>query len=150
MRRIVLIFGVLILVGGVIAFIKRDEIASRILRGGDVSLTGETAQGSPQAKIAVDFLTALRAHDKETISRLALAAQVARIEEEARATPAADSEAMSATMLKDLPEDPVALRGKIKSVQSHADQAVVLFETKSNSWFIQLVRAGGTWKVSGF
>lgn len=150
MRRILLLGGAFVLVVAIIAFLKRDDIAGRILRGGDVSLMGEAAQNTPQAKIAVDFLTAFRARDKETISRLATADQVARFNEETHAGPAADSEPMSAMMLKDLPEDPAALRGKIKSVQTHANQGVVLFETTANSWFIQLEQAGDTWKVSGF
>ncbi len=150
MRKILLILGALILILAVVAVVKREKIADLILRGRDVSLMGEAAQNSPQAKIAVDFLTALRAKDKETIARLATADQVARIEEEAKATPAADSEGMSEAMLKDLPEEPAALRGKIKSVQTHADRAVVLFDTPSNSWFVQLVQADGTWKVAGF
>ncbi len=150
MRRILLIAGALVLVVAAIAFLKRDDIASRILRGSDVSLMGEAAQASPQAKIAVDFLSALRARDTEKISRLATADQLARFKEEIQAAPAADSEPMSAMMLKDLPEDPVTLQGKIKSVQTHANRAVVLFETQANSWFIQLEQAGDTWKVSGF
>lgn len=52
--------------------------------------------------------------------------------------------------LADLPADPAALRSKIKSVQGHKNQAVVLFETKANSWFIQLVQVSGSWRVSGF
>ena len=57
---------------------------------------------------------------------------------------------MSAMMLDDLPADPAALRGRIKSVQTHANLAVVLFETRANSWFVQLAQADGGWKVSGF
>lgn len=150
MRKVILVLGALILILAVVAVVERDKIAGLILKGGDVSLMGEAAQNSPQAKIAIDFVTALRAKDKEALARLARADQVARIEEETQATPAADSEPMSVMMLKDLPEDPAELRGKIKSVQTHKENAVVLFDTKSNSWFIQLVQADGSWKVAGF
>ena len=148
-RPILLILGVLILVTVVIAVMKRDRIADLILRGSDVSLSDEAARNSPQAKIAIEFLGALRAKDQATIARLATAEQIAHLQQETQ-QPSAESDQARRMMMADLPADPAELRGKIKSVQTHAQQAVVLFDTKANSWFVQLVQEDGTWKISGF
>jgi hypothetical protein len=150
LRSTLFILGALILIAAVLAIVQRDKIADLILRGGDVSLSGETAQNSPQARIALDFLAALRAGDKEAIARLATAELVARVAPEAQAQPSADSQSMKEMMLQDVPAEPGALRSHIKSVQTHKAMTVVLFETKSNSWFVQLTKTDGTWKVSGF
>jgi hypothetical protein len=148
-RPILLILGALILIVAIVAVVKRDKVADLILRGGDLLLAGEPAQSSPHAAIALDFLGALRAKDQGAIARLATAEQLARFDQEMQ-QPNADSQETSSMMLEDLPADPAALRSKIKSVQGHKDRAVVLFETKANSWFVQLVQVDGTWKVSGY
>ncbi len=150
MRSTLFIFGALILIVAATAIVERDKIADLILKGGDVSMAGETAQNSPQARVALDFLVAIRANDKEAIARLATPEQVARYEQESQAQPVADSQSMTQSMLQDLPADAGELRSSIKSVQTHKAQGVVLFETKSNSWFVQLTRADGAWRVSGF
>lgn len=59
--------------------------------GGDLSLTGEAAQTSPHAAIAVDFLDALRARDQDSIARLATAEQLARFEQHDAGGPAGRS-----------------------------------------------------------
>ncbi|MGH8619504.1 MAG: hypothetical protein ACREUW_17590 [Burkholderiales bacterium] len=148
-RAILLVLGVVIILVAIVAVVKRDTIADLILRGGDISLTGEDARNSSQARLAVDFLVALRAGDKDAIARLSTAEQVARIQQETQ-QPTAESQQLRALMLADLPADPAALRERIKTVQTHADRAVVLFETKANSWFVQLTRGNDGWKVSGF
>lgn len=150
LRSILFIFGALILLAAGFAIAERDQIADLILKGGDISMTGETAQNSPQAGVALDFLAALRAKDKLAIARLATPEQVARVEQEAQAQPAAESQNMTESMLQDLPAEAGELRDRIKSVQAHKNQAVVAFETKSNSWFVQLTKTEGAWKVSGF
>ena len=93
----------------------------------------------------MDFLGALRARDKDAIARLATAEQIARIQHESEKTSADFQD-----MLNDLPADPAALRGRIKSVQMHGNRAAVVFETKASSWFVMLALADGSWKVSGF
>ena len=148
-RLILLILGVLILVAAGIAVLKRDKIADLILRGSDVSLADEAARTSPQGKLALDFLGALRAMDKEAIAQIATAEQIARIEQETQ-QPSGDFQEMRTMMLDDLPADPGALRNKIKTVQTHGNRAVVLFETKANSWYVQLVQEDNAWKISGF
>ena len=146
---VLLALGILIVVAAVVAVIKRDTIADLILRGGDVTLTEEAAKSSPQAKLAMDFLAAFRTMDKEAIARYATAEQVARIQQEAQ-QPNGDFQKMRAMMLEDLPADSAALRDRIKSVQMHGNLAAVWFETKANSWFLQLAQMDGGWKVSGF
>jgi len=144
-RLALICLGILILAAVVTAVIMRDEIGDLILRGGDTVLTDEAARNSPQAKLAMDFLGALRARDKDAIARLATAEQIARIQHESEKTSADFQD-----MLNDLPADPAALRGRIKSVQMHGNRAAVVFETKASSWFVMLALADGSWKVSGF
>ena len=144
-----LILGVVALVVVATAFIKRDTIAGLILKGGDVSLVGESAKSSPQAKIAVDFLTALRVTDMIAITQLTTVEQTARIQQEAR-QPTPEYQEMTAMMLADLPADPTELQGKIKSVQTHKSRCVVTFETKANSWFVTMDQVNGAWKVAAF
>ena len=146
---VLLILGVLIIVAVVIAVIERDTIADLILRGGDVTLTDEAARNSAQAKLAMDFLGALRVMDKDAIAKIATAEQVARIQQETK-QPTEDFQKMRTMMLDDLPADPAALRSRIKSVQTHANLTVVTFETKANTWFVQLAMVDDAWKVSGF
>jgi hypothetical protein len=133
----------------VVAVINRDAIADRILRGSDTTLTGEEAQISPQAGLAVELIGALRAADTAAISRLATIEQIARVQQETTQS-SPESAASWTEMLADLPADDSELRGAIKSVQTHEDRAVVLFETRANSWFVQLTQTTGGWKVSGF
>ena len=146
---IMLAVGVVVLAVVAFALIKRDEIGDLILRGGDTSLTGESAQSSPQAKLALDFLSALRASDVNALTQLTTAEQTARIQQEA-GSPTADFQNMKTMMLADLPADSAELRSRIKSVQTHKNRGVVTFETKANSWMVMLEEANGKWKVSGF
>ena len=144
-----LISGALILIVGVVSVIQRDAIAGLILRGGDTSLTGPAAQNSPEAKLAMDFLGALRTTDTLAMSRLATAEQIDRMRDEI-AHPTADAQQLRAMMLEDLPADQANLQSTIKSLQTHEKLAVVTFETKANTWFVQLALVDGVWKVSGF
>lgn len=146
---VLLSVGILVLFAAITAVINRDTIADLILRGGDVSLTDEAARNSPQAKLAIDFLGALRAMDKDAIGRMATAEHAAQINQETE-KPSADAQQMRTTCLNDLPADPAALRSRIKSVQVHKDRAAVLAETRANQWFVLLTLVGGSWKVSGF
>ena len=148
-RPILIIVGVLIVIVVVIAIVKRDTVADLILRGGDTTLVDESARNSPHAKIALDFLAALRANDKDAMIKLTTPEQTARIERETR-QPTEDFQKMRSMMLGDLPADQAQLRSRLKTVQIHKDRAVVLFETKANSWFVQLAAVGGAWKVSDF
>lgn len=134
---------------GAVAVIQRDTIADLILRGGDTSLTGDAAQGSPQAALAIEFLAALRAMDESALARFSTAEVMTKVREIA-GQPGGDAGKMRAMMLEDLPAEPAALRRTIKSVQTHKDRAAVLAETRANSWYVQLVRVEGAWKVSGF
>jgi hypothetical protein len=70
-----------------------------------------------RAKLALDFLGALRAMDKDAIARLATAKQIARIQQETQ-QPSGDFQEMRTMMLDDLPADPAALRSKIKTVSN--------------------------------
>jgi hypothetical protein len=148
-RTILVGFAVLVLVIAGIAVIKRDTIADLILRGGDVTLIDESARSSPQAKVALDFLGAFRTMDTDAMARVLTAEQIARVKQESE-RPSGDFQRMRTMMLGDLPADPAALRATIRTVQVHGDRAVVLAETKANSWFVQLARVDGAWKVSGF
>ena len=74
-----LILSLLVLVVVIVGFIQRDTIAGLILKGGDTSLTGEAAQSSPEAKLAIDFLAALRRADQNLLGQLTTAEQAARI-----------------------------------------------------------------------
>lgn len=89
--------------------------------------------------------------ERDTIADLILrGGDTSLSDEAARSSPQAEFQDMRTLMLEDLPADPAALRDRIKSVQVHRDRGVVTFETKANSWFVQLDRAEGSWKVSGF
>ncbi len=144
-----LVVGLVVLVVAAVAFLKRDAIAGMILKGGDSSLMGEAAQGSPQAQLAVDFLGALRASDHATMERLATTEQAERIRQES-ASPTAEYQQMTAMMLEDLPADVNELRGHIKSVQVHKQRGVVTFETRANSWFVTMDLVNGGWRVAAF
>ena len=144
-----IILGVVIAAVIVFAVVKRDYIAGLILKGGDTSLTGESAQSSPQAKLALDFLGALRTSDMNTMTRLTTSEQAARIQQEA-SQPTREFQEMKTMMLSDLPANPAELRGRIKSVQTHKNRGVVTFETKANSWMVMLEDVNGTWKVASF
>ena len=146
---VLLVVGVVVLAVVAFAVIKRDAIGDLILKGGDTSLTGQSAQSSPQARLALDFLSALRASDVNAMAQLATGEQAARIQQEAT-KPTPDFQNMKAMMLADLPADATELRSRIKSVQIHKNRGVVTFETKANSWFVMLEEANGSWKVSGF
>ena len=146
---VLLVLGVVILALVAVALIKRDAIGDLILKGGDTSLTGQSAQSSPQARLALDFLSALRASDVNAMTQLTTGEQTARIQQEA-ANPTPDFQNMKTMMLADLPADSTELRGRIKSVQTHKNRGVVTFETKANTWFVMLEEANGKWKVSGF
>ena len=146
---VLLVVGVLVLAVVAFAVIKRDAIGDLILKGGDTSLTGQSAQSSPQARLAMDFLSALRASDVSSMAQLTTDEQTARIQQEAT-KPTPDFQNMKTMMLADLPADSTELRSKIKSVQIHKNRGVVTFETKANSWFVMLEEANGKWKVSGF
>ena len=146
---VLLVVGVVVLAVVAFAVIKRDAIGDLILKGGDTSLTGQSAQSSPQAKLALDFLSALRASDVNAMAQLATGEQAARIQQEAT-KPTPDFQDMKTMMLADLPADSAELRSRIKSVQIHKNRGVVTFETKANSWFVMLEEANGNWKVSGF
>lgn len=148
-RPVLLSLGILILVVAIVAILKRDTIADLLLRWGDTTLTDEAARDSPQAKIAMDFLGAFRASDMDAIARLVTPEQLARIQRET-AQPSAEFQEIRTMMLDDLPAEPVVLRSKIKTVQVHANRAVVLAETQANSWFVQLELVDGSWKVMGF
>jgi hypothetical protein len=148
-RPALLIAAAVVLSIVAIAVVKRDAIADRILRGSDSVLMGDEARVSPHATLAVEFLGALRAKDLEAIARLATLEEIEHIHQET-AQPSADSEAARAEWLDDLPADPAELRSKIKSAQTHEDQAVVTFETRANSWFVKLALTNGAWKVSWF
>jgi hypothetical protein len=115
----------------------------------DATLTDDAARQSPQAKLAIDFLGALRTMDVDTISKLATADQVARIRQEIE-QPTEEFQQFRALMSEELPADAAALLGKITSVQTHRDRAVVYLESGSNTWFVQFTRTSSGWKVSGF
>jgi hypothetical protein len=144
-----LVAGLVVFAVVVVAFLKQDAIAGMILKGGDTSLIGEAAQSSPQAQLAVDFLSALRTSDVATMERLATAEQAARIRQES-ATPSPEYQEMTAMMLEDLPADASELRGRIKSVQVHKQRGVVTFETRANSWFVTMDLVDGGWRVAAF
>ncbi len=144
-----LVVGLVVLVVAALAFLKRDAIAGMILKGGDTSLTGEAAQGSPQAQLAVDFLAALRTSDLATMERLATTEQAERIRQES-AAPSPEYQQMTTMMLEDLPADIAELRGRIKSVQVHKQRGVVTFETPANSWFVTMDLVDGGWRVAAF
>ena len=146
---VLLVLGAVVLAVVAFALIKRDAIGDLLLKGGDTSLTGQAAQSSPQAKLALDFLSALRASDLNAMTQLTTDGQTARIQQEAT-KPTPDFQNMKTMMLADLPADSTDLRSKIKSVQIHKNRGVVTFETKANSWFVMLEEANGKWKVSGF
>ena len=146
---VLLVLGVVVLAVVVFALIKRDAIGDLLLKGGDTSLTGQSAQSSTQARLALDFLSALRASDVDALTQLTTGEQAARIQQEAT-KPTPDFQNMKTMMLADLPADSTELRSRIKSVQIHKNRGVVTFETKANSWFVMLEEANGTWKVSGF
>jgi hypothetical protein len=146
---VLLVLGVVVLAVVAFALIKRDAIGDLILKGGDTSLTGQAAQSSPQAKLALEFLSALRASDVKAMTELATGEQAARIQQEAT-KPTPDFQNMKTMMLADLPADSTELRSQIKSVQTHKNKGVVTFETKANSWMVMLEEANGKWKVSGF
>ncbi len=144
-----LVLAAVVLAVAAVAFVKRDAIAGLILKGGDVSLTSEAAQSSPEAKLAIDFLAALRRADQNMLGQLTTAEQATRIRQEAdRPTP--EYQDMKTMMLADLPAEPADLQARIKSVQIHENRGVVTFETKANSWFVTLERVNGAWKVAGF
>jgi len=147
--RILIAIVAVILVAVAIAVIQRDRIADMILRGGDVTLTDESARSSPQARVALDFLGAYRTMDRDALARVLTAEQIARLKQESE-RPSGDFQRMRTMMLGDLPADPAALRATVRTVQVHGERAVVLAETKANSWFVQLTRVDGAWKVSGF
>ncbi len=120
-----------------------------MLRNRDVTLTDDDARESPQAKLAIDFLGALRSMDADTIAKLATAEQITRIQQEVQ-QPTTEFQEMRTMMLDDLPDDPVALKRLVTSMQRHGDRAVVYFETKANTWFLQFAFVDGAWKVAGF
>jgi hypothetical protein len=141
--------GVVVAAAAVLAFIQKDLIADLILRGGDISLADDRARSSSQAKVALDFLAALRASDVSSMANLTTSAQAARIQqEEKQPTPAYQN--MKNDMLTDLPADPTELRARIKGVQVHKNRSVVAFDTKANTWFVILEDVNGTWKVAEF
>jgi hypothetical protein len=148
-RPLVIVPAILIVIVAVVAVVKRDTIAGLILRAGDTTLEDEAGRSSPEAKVAIDFLVALRTMDMAAIGRLATPEQVSRLEQEA-VQPTPEFQEILTLMLEDLPADPAALRSRIKSVQTHGDRGVVLAETDANSWFVQLQRVEGIWKVAGF
>jgi len=141
--------AVVILLAVALAVLKRDTIAGMILKGGDVSLTGAEAQGSPQAQLALDFLAALRAGDLPAMERLATAEQAERLRQEAMAS-SPEYQEMTGMMLEDLPADVNDLRSRIKSVQVHQRRGVVTFETRANSWFVTMDLVDGGWRVAAF
>ena len=148
-RSIILVLVAVLAAVAVFAVINRDTIADLILKGGDTSLTGEPARSSPQARLTIDFLVALRASDMATIARVSTPEQSSRIQQEAK-QPTPEFQENKKMILADLPADATDLRSTIKSVQIHKNQGVVTFETKRNSWFVTLERANGEWKVAGF
>src|SRR5687768_8251587 len=79
---VLLVLGAVVLVVA-FALIKRDAIGDLLLKGGDTSLTGQSAQSSPQAKLALDFLSALRVSDLNAMTQLTTGEQTARIQQEA-------------------------------------------------------------------
>ena len=115
----------------------------------DVTLTDTAARQSPQAKLAIDFLGALRATDMETIGKLTTAELAARIRQE-NEQPTEETQELRDLMHRDLPADAAGLLGVITSVQTYRDRSVVFFETGSNTWFVQLTRVSGLWKVSAY
>ncbi len=148
-KPVFVVFGIIAAALVTIAIAKRDTISDLILKGGDVSLVGEPAKASSQAKLAMDFLTALRASDMATLSQLSTAEQAADLQKEA-AQPTSEAQEMKTMMLADLPAEPAALREIIKGVQVHKSKGVVTFETKSNTWMILMDEVNGAWKVSDF
>lgn len=142
------LIGVL-LVMVIFAVLKRDTIASMLLKGGDISLTGEAAQSSPQAQVAIAFLAALRTGDVATLERTSTTEQFARLQQEL-ASPTAEFEDMKRAMLEDLSADTSALRTLVSSVQVHEQKGVVSFNTPANSWFLTMDRVDNTWRVSAF
>lgn len=137
------------LIAGGAVLVLAIVVSVLMLRSKDVSLTDDAARESPQAKLAIDFLGALRSMDADTIAQLATAEQITRIQQEAQ-QPTAEFQEMRTMMLDDLPEDPAALKRLVASMQTHGDRAVVYFESKANSWFLQLAFVDGAWKVAGF
>lgn len=148
-RVILIVLATVVGAAAILAFIQRDFIASLILRGSDVSLTGEPARNSSQAKLALDFLAALRASDVNLMTQLTTSEQAARIQQEEK-QPTPGYQEMKIAMLTDLPADPTELRSRIKFVQVHKNRGVVTFETKANSWFVILEDVNGSWRVASF
>ncbi|MSR02470.1 MAG: hypothetical protein EXR94_06990 [Gemmatimonadetes bacterium] len=144
-----LILGLLVLVVVIVGFIQRDTIAGLILKGGDVPLTGEAAQSSPDAKLAIDFLAALRGADQDMLGQLTTAEQAVRIRQESD-QPTPEYQDTKSMMLADLPAEPADLQARIKSVKIHENRGMVTFETKANSWFVTLEQVNGAWNVAGF
>src|SRR5688572_19445645 len=96
--RILIAIVAVILVAVAIAVIQRDRIADMILRGGDVTLTDESARSSPQARVALDFLGAYRTMDRDALARVLTAEQMARLKQESE-RPSGDFQRMRTMML---------------------------------------------------